>query len=156
MTKGETARRGANGQHRTVGWNCMKLTHSFHRHTSLSHERSEQCGASEWVSGASERANAGANGPVLYALISQLLCPPWTGEIKVNENVKKAHQQKNSWEERVLKPVKTYRCTLSKKGSRKDESAFWKEKKSFISNNSQEDESWVRARFYKSKYKVQT
>ena len=33
-------------------------------------EQSEQCGASEWVSGASERANRGANGPVLYALIS--------------------------------------------------------------------------------------
>ena len=33
----------------TVGWNCIKLTHSFHRHKSLSHEL-----GSEWVS---ERAN---------------------------------------------------------------------------------------------------
>ena len=33
-------------------------------------ERSEQLGASEWVSGASERASGRANGPVLYASIS--------------------------------------------------------------------------------------
>ena len=32
-------------------------------------ERSEQCGASEWVSGTSERANGGASGPVLHASI---------------------------------------------------------------------------------------
>ena len=33
-------------------------------------ERSEQCGANEWVSGASERASGRANGPALYASIS--------------------------------------------------------------------------------------
>ena len=32
-------------------------------------ERSEQCGASAWVSGASERANGGANGPVLDFIV---------------------------------------------------------------------------------------
>ena len=72
----------------TVGRNGMKSTHSFHRQRPLPHElrnewasertnersgareRSEQCGASEWVSGASERANGGWYGPVIYALIS--------------------------------------------------------------------------------------
>ena len=31
----------------------------------------ERSGANEWVSDASERANGGANGPVLYASVSQ-------------------------------------------------------------------------------------
>ena len=38
-------------------------------------ERSEQCGESERVSGASERVKGGANGPVLYASISYHLKP---------------------------------------------------------------------------------
>ena len=53
----------------------MKSTHSFHRHKSLSYEvRSEWENeratewASEWVSGASERVNGGANGPVLNSI----------------------------------------------------------------------------------------
>ena len=67
--------------HRTVGWNCVKLTHSFHKQKPLpwapewarersgTRERSEKCGASNWVSGASKQANRGANGPILYASI---------------------------------------------------------------------------------------
>ena len=35
------------------------------------HEQSEQCGASEWVSGASERVSEGAICPILYASIIQ-------------------------------------------------------------------------------------
>ena len=42
---------------------------------SRARERSEKCGASEWVSSASERANGGANGSVLYASISYHLKP---------------------------------------------------------------------------------
>ena len=38
-------------------------------------ERSEQCRASERVSGASKRGNAGANGPILYASNSQAFFP---------------------------------------------------------------------------------
>ena len=34
-----------------------------------------ECGASKCVSGASERANGGANGPVLYASISYNFSP---------------------------------------------------------------------------------
>ena len=41
------------------------------------HEQSEQSGASEQVSGASERANGGASGPVLYASIPESFGPPW-------------------------------------------------------------------------------
>ena len=36
-------------------------------------ERSEQCGASEWVSGASERASGRANGPVLTSRLQAYL-----------------------------------------------------------------------------------
>ena len=72
----------------TIGRDDMKSTHSIHRQKPLSYElrsewaskrmnersrarkQREQCGASEWVSGASERANKGGNGPVLYASIS--------------------------------------------------------------------------------------
>ena len=70
--------------HRTVGWNCMKLTRSFLRQKPLSHwlrnewisksvnqltnERASEASSverSKWVSGASEQANGRANGPVL-------------------------------------------------------------------------------------------
>ena len=64
----------------TVGWNCIKLMHSFHGHKSLSHElgsewasermnecsetrqQSNQCRASKW---ASKQASGRANGPIL-------------------------------------------------------------------------------------------
>ena len=71
---------------RTVGWNCMKLTHSVFRHNFFSLElwsewlseptnkrgraleRSEQCGASKWVSSASDR--------LCSFLIANSLCRP--------------------------------------------------------------------------------
>ena len=57
-----------------MGRNGMKSTHSLHRQKPISHElRSEQ------VSGASERANGGANGPVLYGSISYHLNPLCNG-----------------------------------------------------------------------------
>ena len=52
----------------------MKSTHSIHRHKSLSHEL-----RSEGVSGASKRANGGANGPVLYTSISYDFYPQCMG-----------------------------------------------------------------------------
>ena len=59
----------------TVGWNFVKLTHKIDEQKDLfpmssgvserESERSEQCGASEWVIGASEWANGDENGPVV-------------------------------------------------------------------------------------------
>ena len=63
----------------TVGRNCVRMTHCIQlserasermHERSGARERSEKCGASKWVSGASERASGGANGPVLNGSIS--------------------------------------------------------------------------------------
>ena len=77
--------------HRTVVSNCMKSTHSFHRHKSLSHElrserasermsaaeRASEASSAEQASDASERANGGANDPVLNASISSSFYPSY-------------------------------------------------------------------------------
>ena len=44
-----------------------------------SRKRREQCGASEWVSGASKWANVGVNGPVCHASILSILFYPMVG-----------------------------------------------------------------------------
>ena len=73
----------------------MKLTNSTHKLKSLSpwapewvnerangrnggREQGKQCEARKWVSGASERANGGANCPVFYASISSPFYPMCT------------------------------------------------------------------------------
>ena len=72
----------------TMGWIFMKSTYSIHEHFysmslgvceqlsnimnehSGAHERSEQCGAREWLSGLNKRGSGGTNGPVHSATIS--------------------------------------------------------------------------------------
>ena len=79
------------------GLKCMKSMHSLHWQKLFSHEsgvsgwasewtnerrgarmRGEQCGASEWESGASERASGGTSGPVLTSRFQVILshCAP--------------------------------------------------------------------------------
>ena len=49
-------------------------------------EWSEQCGASEWVSSASEWANGGANGLELYASITHHFYPMWSERVKFDSH----------------------------------------------------------------------